>query len=317
MNQLWIEQYRPLKFDDIIGQENNIKILSTLIENNSLPHLLLYGKPGTGKTSTIISLVNKLYGDSKTFMLLTLDASDDRGINSVREEIKGFAEKKTLYNKGIKLIILDEADSMTFDAQFALRRIIEKYSNNTRFCLICNYNNKIIPALRVRCLNLKFNSIDKKSMKAKLNIIIKKENIKIKNDSLDIIINYSNGDLRKAINFLQNVSLQNKIITKNICMENIGLPTNLVLNNFFNYLIDIKKDYNYLINFISKNFENKGYSLIYILRELNLFLINNIDKINENNITNYFINLSNLEAFLMKSTFDDIYYNGLVSIFKS
>jgi replication factor C subunit 3/5 len=317
MNQLWIEQYRPLKFDDIIGQENNIKILSTLIENNSLPHLLLYGKSGTGKTSTIISLVNKLYGDSKTFMLLTLDASDDRGINSVREEIKGFAEKKTLYDKGIKLIILDEADSMTFDAQFALRRIIEKYSNNTRFCLICNYNNKIIPALRVRCLNLKFNSIDQKSMQAKLNFIIKKKNIRIKNDSLDIIIDYSNGDLRKAINFLQNVSLQNKNITKKLCMENIGLPSNTVLNKFFNYIIDVKKDYNYLINFISKHFKNKGYSLNYILKELNLFLINNIDKIDENNITNYFINLSNLEAFLLKSTFDDIYYNGLVSIFKS
>jgi len=317
MTQLWIEKYRPLSFDDIIGQEDNINILSSLIQNNSLPHLLLYGKPGTGKTSTIMSLVNKLYGDSKTFMLLTLDASDDRGINSVREEIKGFAEKKTLNDKGIKLIILDEADSMTFDAQFALRRIIEKYSDNTRFCLICNYNNKIIPALRVRCLNLKFNSINENSMKSKLNFIIKEEKVKIKPDALNVIINYSNGDFRKAINFLQNVSLQNKIITKSICMENIGLPSNTVLNKFFNHLIDNTKDYNYLLNYISKNLENKGFSLNYILKELNLFLQNNIDKINEHNLTNYFINLSNLEAFLLKSTFEDIYYNGLVSIFKS
>ena len=317
MTQLWIEKYRPLSFDDIIGQEDNINILSSLIQNNSLPHLLLYGKPGTGKTSTIMSLVNKLYGDSKTFMLLTLDASDDRGINSVREEIKGFAEKKTLNDKGIKLIILDEADSMTFDAQFALRRIIEKYSDNTRFCLICNYNNKIIPALRVRCLNLKFNSINENSMKSKLNFIIKEEKVKIKPDALNVIINYSNGDFRKVINFLQNVSLQNKIITKSICMENIGLPSNTVLNKFFNHLIDNTKDYNYLLNYISKNLENKGFSLNYILKELNLFLQNNIDKINEHNLTNYFINLSNLEAFLLKSTFEDIYYNGLVSIFKS
>ena len=155
-NSIWIEKYRPKTFDDIIGQDKNINIIKNVLKNNSLPHLLLHGNSGVGKSSTINSIINYLYGDNKAFMVMKLDASDDRGINSVREEIKGFAEKMTIFNKGIKLIILDEADSMTFDAQFALRRIIEKYSENTRFCLICNYENKIIKPIKSRCVNIRF-----------------------------------------------------------------------------------------------------------------------------------------------------------------
>ena len=147
---IWIEKYRPDNFDDIVGQEKNINIINKMIEGGSFPHLLLHGKSGTGKTSTIMSIANKLYGKNKAFMMIKLDASDDRGINTVREEIKGFAEKMTPFNTGIKLIILDEADSMTFDAQFALRRIIEKYSDDTRFCIICNYMNKIIAPIKAR-----------------------------------------------------------------------------------------------------------------------------------------------------------------------
>merc|ERR1712100_671833 len=129
-----------------------------------------------------------------------LDASDDRGINSVREEIKGFAEKRNYFMKGIKVIILDEADSMTFDAQFALRRIIEKYSSSTRFCLICNYDNKIIPAIKSRCAEFKFNPISNKNMVNQLKIIAKKENLKYDKESLNVINNISKGDMRKAIN---------------------------------------------------------------------------------------------------------------------
>ena len=147
-----------------------------MIKSGSFPHLIFYGISGTGKTSTILSICRELYGKNKTLMVMKLDASDDRGINSVRDEIKGFAEKMTINNKGIKLIILDEADSMTFDAQFALRRIIEKYSNSTRFCLICNYDNKIIPAIKSRCANFKFNPINEIFIKKKLLIYQKKKN---------------------------------------------------------------------------------------------------------------------------------------------
>ena len=125
-----------------------------------------------------MSIANKLYGKNKTFMMMKLDASDDRGISTVREEIKGFAEKITPFNIGIKLIILDEADSMTYDAQFALRRIIEKYSDTTRFCLICNYENKIIPPIKARCVNFRFYPINNKIISSRLKYIAKKESLK-------------------------------------------------------------------------------------------------------------------------------------------
>jgi replication factor C subunit 3/5 len=128
----------------------NIETIKKLLINCSLPHLLFNGLSGTGKTSTILALAKELYGNNIRLMVMKLDASDDRGINSVREDIKGFAEKTNMFQKGVKLIILDEADSMTFDAQFALRRIIEKYSKTVRFCLICNYENKIIPAIKIK-----------------------------------------------------------------------------------------------------------------------------------------------------------------------
>ena len=238
---LWSEKYRPKRLEKIIGQDNVILSLEKMINNNSLPHLLFYGISGTGKTSTIMSLAKKLYGNNMTMMIMRLDASDDRGINSVREEIKGFAEKMTIFNRGIKLIILDEADSMTFDAQSALRRIIEKYSDNTRFCLICNYENKIIPAIKSRCANFKFNPIDNNFIVTKLTKISKKENLNIDNESLNIIANLSNGDLRKAINLLQSISMRSSKVNKKLCYDVAGYPDDKVIDDIFVTLLDKKR----------------------------------------------------------------------------
>jgi replication factor C subunit 3/5 len=173
----WVEKYRPQTIDEIISHDQNIEAIKKMLAGGSLPHLLFHGTPGTGKTSLILAIANELYGNSKNLMIMKLDASDDRGINSVREEIKGFAEKVNMFHKGVKLIILDEADSMTFDAQFALRRIIEKYSRTTRFCLICNYENKIIPAIRSRCANFRFSPISQIHVNKKLSYICEKENL--------------------------------------------------------------------------------------------------------------------------------------------
>ena len=200
---IWIEKYRPKDFDNIIGQEKNINILKNLLKNKSLPHLLFHGNSGVGKTSTINAISEYLYGKNKVFMVMRLDASDDRGINSVQQEIKGFAEKMTISNKGVKLIILDEADSMTFDAQFALRRIIEKYSDNTRFCLICNYENKIIKPIKSRCVDIRFYPIDENIIVDKLKIICDNENVKYTLNGINTIAKLSNGDMRKSINILQ------------------------------------------------------------------------------------------------------------------
>ena len=167
----WIEKYRPQKLSNIVHHPNIIYALKKLIKKGQLPHMLFYGASGTGKTSTIMATAKKLYNEDISFMVLELNASDDRGINIVREEIKEFAESRNMFKTGIKLIILDEADSMTYDAQFALRRVIEKYSYNTRFCLICNYMNKIIPAIRSRCMQFRFSPINNDSINQYLNRI--------------------------------------------------------------------------------------------------------------------------------------------------
>lgn len=306
----WIEKYRPQNFLEIISNDQNITILKNMLIGGSLPHLLFHGTSGTGKTSTILALAKELYKNNVNLMVMKLDASDDRGINSVREEIKGFAEKKNMFEKGIKLIILDEADSMTFDAQFALRRIIEKYSETTRFCLICNYENKIISAIRSRCANFRFNPIDKKNIvKLLINISIN-EKINVTNDCLNIIAELSNGDLRKAINFLQSISMKSLHITENLCYEITGIPTPHVINYIYDNLININIFYNNYNN-INDIIKNNGYSLDIILKEIILKII----KENKINNAQLLSDLSDLENKISKSVFNDIYISNLIAIF--
>jgi replication factor C subunit 3/5 len=312
----FVEKYRPDKFDDIISNNENIKILKNMLKLGSLPHLLFHGTSGVGKTSAILALAKELYGNSMNLMIMKLDASDDRGINSVRDDIKGFAEKKNMFQKGTKLIILDEADSMTFDAQFALRRIIEKYSDNTRFCLICNYENKIIPAIRSRCANFKFSPIDKEEICTTLKKISLQENIKICNKSLNIISQLSNGDLRKGINFLQSISMRDNNITPELCYETTCLLSLLDLNNIYKLLFSSKsflEIYNEILNIIKKN----GYSLHIIIRELCNKILESIDTFSHDNLANLLGNFSDLENKIAKSIFQEIYISSMISIVKN
>ena len=308
----WVEKYRPQTFNNIISNKQNLIILQNMLLNGSLPHLLFYGTSGTGKTSTIMVLAKQLYKNNVKLMVMKLDASDDRGINSVREEIKGFAEKKNMFQKGVKLIILDEADSMTFDAQFALRRIIEKYSETTRFCLICNYENKIIPAIRSRCANFRFNPIERHNIINTLSCIAKNENLIIQDNSLEIISNLSNGDLRKAINLLQSISMKSNIISPIFCYETAGVPTNNEIDLIFNYLTENNIDFNDIYRHLNLIIKDNGYSLNVILKEITLKILN-IKNIN--NKAQLLSNLADLENKITKSIFTDIYISALISIF--
>lgn len=204
----WVEKYRPKNVDEISHQEHVVATLKTSIANGQLPHLLFYGFPGTGKTSTIVAVGRQLFGPDfrKNGRFLELNASDDRGIKVVREKVKSFAQGAISSASGLppfKIIVLDEADSMTGDAQSALRRMMENYSKVTRFCLICNYVSRIIEPVASRCAKFRFAPLEKISMASRVRFIASEEHVDVSDSVLESLLECSTGDLRKAINYLQ------------------------------------------------------------------------------------------------------------------
>jgi replication factor C subunit 3/5 len=238
-------------------------------------------------------------------MVLELNASDDRGINSVREEIKGFAEKLNLFKEGLKLIILDEVDAMTFDAQFALRFIMERYSATTRFCLICNYQNKIIPALRSRCACFRFAPIENTAITNILKNISKKEKIKFSDDIITSLCDISQGDIRKAINLLQTMSMHKKPSVE-LCYSLAATPNDKSMKKYV-----FEKKFEKIKELIANN----GYSLHLVLECLNKY-IQEFD-ITDKKLAKIISDLAVLEFRLNQSTFSDIYIINLVGIFMS
>ena len=228
----WIEKYRPQTLSEISDNDVKIKVLKSLIQSKSVPHLLFYGASGTGKTSTILAMAKDMFGLTYRNHILELNASDDRGIETVRSGITDFCKRSTKSEQGIKLIILDEVDSMTTDAQCALRRIIELYSKNTRFCLICNNINNIIEGLRSRCAEMKFSKISSDKSILKIKDIIKNENIQIDEEAINYLFNIS-GDFRKILNTLQCLhSINDKVIKKDDIENYLGIPSDKSLYEF-------------------------------------------------------------------------------------
>ncbi|KAH6669968.1 P-loop containing nucleoside triphosphate hydrolase protein [Halenospora varia] len=210
----WVEKYRPDTLDDVSGHQDILATINKFVDTNRLPHLLLYGPPGTGKTSTILALARRIYGSKNMRqMVLELNASDDRGIDVVREQIKTFASTKQIFMNapsggassmaGYKLIILDEADAMTSTAQMALRRIMEKYTANTRFCIIANYTHKLSPALLSRCTRFRFSPLKEADIRVLVDKVITEENVQITPEATDSLVRLSKGDMRRALNVLQ------------------------------------------------------------------------------------------------------------------
>ena len=206
----WVEKYRPKTPADLISNNNVLETLDKFIAERNLPHQLFYGPPGTGKTSTIFAYARKLYGRAYKFMVLELNASDDRGIDIVRNNIKTFAETQSaVFNEAmsLKLIILDEADAMTKDAQAALRRTMEKFSRTVRFCLICNHATNIIPALQSRCTKFKFSQLPVAEALRKVDLICQSEGLDLPHAVREEVIRIAQGDMRKVINTLQSIFL--------------------------------------------------------------------------------------------------------------
>ncbi|CEJ79955.1 Putative Replication factor C subunit 3 [[Torrubiella] hemipterigena] len=211
----WVEKYRPVTLEDVSGHQDILATINKFVDSNKLPHLLLYGPPGTGKTSTILALARRIYGAANARqMVLELNASDDRGIDVVREQIKTFASTKQIFTMGgasaksnsiagFKLIVLDEADAMTNTAQMALRRIMEKYTANTRFCIIANYAHKLSPALLSRCTRFRFSPLKEADIRVLVEKVVEEENVQIGAEAVDALVKLSKGDMRRALNVLQ------------------------------------------------------------------------------------------------------------------
>lgn len=220
-NEIWVEKHRPKSINDIIGNQKIVETLKSYAETKNLPHLLFVGFPGTGKTSSASSLARDILGENWKMNFLELNASNDRGIAVVRDRIKEFSRMAPM-GSNLKIIFLDECESLTTDAQNALRRIIEQYSRSTRFILSCNSSSKIIDAIKSRCDIFNFNKIDETSMFTLIEKVSKAEQLDVDIDAYDIIISYADGDARKAINVLQSSAAKSRKITKsNIHVPNI------------------------------------------------------------------------------------------------
>ncbi|KAJ7957470.1 Replication factor C subunit [Quillaja saponaria] len=260
-SQPWVEKYRPKQVKDVAHQDEVVRVLTNTLETTSCPHMLFYGPPGTGKTTTALAIAHQLYGpELYKSRVLELNASDDRGINVVRTKIKDFAAVAvgSAQRKGgypcppYKIIILDEADSMTEDAQNALRRTMETYSKVTRFFFICNYVSRIIEPLASRCAKFRFKPMSEEIMSSRISYICKEEGLNLDEEGLSTLSFISQGDLRRAITYLQvvpaevvqallaackggNFDLANKEVN-NVIAE--GYPVSQMLSQLFDAIVE-------------------------------------------------------------------------------
>lgn len=202
--EIWIEKYRPVRLDQVAGQDETIERLKSYVATKNLPHLLFSGPPGVGKTASAVSVAREIFGEDLWRENFTeLNASDERGIDVVRNKIKNFAKTAPIGGSQFKIIFLDEADALTSDAQSALRRTMERFSNNCRFILSCNYSSKIIEPIQSRCAVYRFRRLSDESIRKRLEFIAEEQELSITEDGYEALVYVAQGDMRKAVNSLQ------------------------------------------------------------------------------------------------------------------
>tara|TARA_B100000424_G_C22923776_1_gene491445 strand:+ start:586 stop:1503 length:918 start_codon:yes stop_codon:yes gene_type:complete len=254
----WVEKYRPTVFENIILDNNNKKLFENILKTNKFPNLLLHGPPGIGKTTTIINLINKFKKnnneESKT-LVIHLNASDERGIDIIRNNIYNFVLSDNLFSKGTKFVILDEVDYMTRIAQQALKCLIQEYNSDIRYCLICNYISKIDYSLQYEFVKVRFNKLSEDDIFSYLNKINEEENINMNKNTLRNIIKDFDSDIRSMINYMQsNIDNKINIIDDNIYKNLLNVNMNENIKNFNKILNVLENKYKINKSLILKNY---------------------------------------------------------------
>jgi replication factor C subunit 3/5 len=305
----WVEKYRPTEFDKIVLEPLNKRIMENILLKNHFPNLLLYGPPGTGKTTTIINLVNayqEKYNQKNKGLMIHLNASDERGIDIIRNQINSFVNSSGLFSKGAKFVILDEVDYMTKNAQQALKYLLQSYNSNVRFCLICNYISRIDESLQNEFMRLRFNQLPEREIVGFLSVINENENIKLTETTIKSIQKLYKSDIRSMINYMQsnqNLIGHSEIIDNNV-WENLtksfldketrekiiemfifisskyNIEIKNIIKDYLNFIIRFKPEYvnENLLNFIEHIMHiqepNIPYLLSYTILKLKSLLTN-------------------------------------------
>ncbi|KAJ1729350.1 Subunit of heteropentameric Replication factor C (RF-C), partial [Coemansia sp. Benny D160-2] len=308
----WVEKYRPQSLDELVSQRDIVDTLQRFVDDGKLPHLLFYGPPGTGKTTTILAIARKLYGKNLGSMVLELNASDDRGIDVIREQIKTFASTRTVFSSGLKLVILDEADAMTTPAQAALRRVIEKYTKNVRFCIICNYVSKIIPAVQSRCTRFRFSPLKLTDINSRLDMIVEREDVNISEAGKDALLRLSGGDMRRVLNVLQACHAAFSRIDSDEVYICTGQPSPDDIKRIVDWMLN--DEFHVALSNTAALKRDKGLALQDIISELSPY-INNIEFPPATRI-HLLEKLADIEYNMSVGSTEKIQLSALIAVFK-